>query len=102
MRKKARGINSASKIAIRSMKIMISSLVSKVNPSQQRADFAARRDCSVVHPICHNLPICGRYALSSEAARGGMGAKIVGGSTALGCRDGFAVVRNRRTSVAGF
>jgi len=101
MRKKARGVNSASKIAIRSMKIMISSLVSKVNPSQQRADFAARRGCSVVHPICHNLPnlpICGRYALSSEAARGGMGAKIAGGSTALGCRDGFAVVRNRRSS----
>ena|ERR1700693_857853 len=81
MRKKARGVNSASKIAIRSMKIMISSLVSKVNPSQQRADFAAHRESSVAHPICHNLPICGRYALSSEAPRGGMGAKIAGGST---------------------
>ena len=55
MRKKARGVNSASKIAIRSMKIMVSSLVSKVNPSQQRADFAARRDCSVAHPIGNEI-----------------------------------------------
>ena len=35
MRKKTRGVNSSSKNAIRSMKIMISSLVSKVNLSQQ-------------------------------------------------------------------
>jgi integrase len=89
MRKKARGVNSASKIAIRSMKIMISSLVSKVNPSQQRADFAARRDCSVVHPICHNLPICGRYALSSEAARGEWAQRLREGAQLLVAATGL-------------
>src|ERR1700682_1787551 len=45
------------------------------------ATSLAHRDCSVAHSICNNLPICGRYAVSSEAARGGMGAKISGGST---------------------
>ncbi len=63
MRKKARGVNSASKIAIRSMKRTISSLVSKVNPSQQRADFAAHRESSVAHPICNHSFMCGCYPL---------------------------------------
>src|ERR1700676_133776 len=57
------------------------------------ATSLAHRDCSVAHSICNNLPICGRYALSSEAARGGMGAKIAGGSTAVGAR------RKRRQNV---
>jgi putative SOS response-associated peptidase YedK len=28
------------------------------------ATSLAHRDCSVAHPICHNLPMCGRYKLS--------------------------------------
>jgi hypothetical protein len=39
---------SASKTAVRSMKIMISPSVSKVNNPPHLADFAARRDCSAV------------------------------------------------------
>jgi hypothetical protein len=44
-------------------KVMISPSVSKVNPFHL-ADFAALRDCSVAHPTCHNLLMCGRYRLS--------------------------------------
>src|SRR6202035_4936770 len=47
---------------------------------------------SVVQPICHNLPRCGRYALSSDAARGGMAESLREGAQ-VGAR------RNRRQNV---
>jgi hypothetical protein len=42
---------------------MISRLELEVNHSPFAA-CTARRDLSVVHPTCHNLPVCGRYRLS--------------------------------------
>jgi hypothetical protein len=42
---------------------MISRVGSEVKHSHL-ADCGALHNCSVAHPTCHNLPMCGRYRLS--------------------------------------